>query len=209
MQSIIAAEIGYQDLAHEYFEHALFVDLDDLHNNASDGVHVASAGGVWTALVCGFGGMRDYDGELSFDPRLPVEWPELSFALQWHGSALQVTVTAGRVARRRPLRRPGRVLGSRPDVDRRRRGAGPGAARTSGSGDPRPPRVRIPLSPGGRHDPVADRADDLGDPDRRLHRGIGGVARVPGVGRGAGYSRDAVLISQSLPGASTASCPSS
>ena len=92
VQSILAAEVGYQDLAYEYFEHALFVDLADLHHNASDGVHVASAGGVWSALVCGFGGMRDHFGELTFDPRLPADWPELSFPLTWHGSRLRVTV---------------------------------------------------------------------------------------------------------------------
>jgi len=56
-------------------------------------VHVASTGGIWTALVSGFGGMRDHEGELSFDPRLPSDWPELSFPLQWHGSRLQITVT--------------------------------------------------------------------------------------------------------------------
>ncbi|WP_313357535.1 glycosyl hydrolase family 65 protein [Microbacterium sp.] len=93
VQSIMAAEVGYQDLARKYFEHALYVDLADLHNNAADGVHVASAGGVWTVLVSGFGGMRDHDGELSFDPRLPVDWPELSYPLQWRGSQLQITVT--------------------------------------------------------------------------------------------------------------------
>ncbi|MFB7844967.1 glycoside hydrolase family 65 protein [Microbacterium sp. NPDC056052] len=97
VQSILAAEVGYQDLAYEYFEHAIYVDLGDLHRNASDGVHVASAGGVWTALVCGFGGMRDHDGELSFDPRLPTDWPELSYPLQWHGSQLQITLTADRL----------------------------------------------------------------------------------------------------------------
>jgi alpha,alpha-trehalose phosphorylase len=92
VQSILAAEVGYQDLAREYFEQSLFVDLGDLHHNASDGVHVASAGGVWTALVSGFGGMRDHAGELSFDPRLPADWPSLSFPMQWRGAALQVTV---------------------------------------------------------------------------------------------------------------------
>jgi len=92
VQSILAAEVGYQDLAREYFEHALYVDLADLHHNTSDGVHVASAGGVWTAFVCGFGGMRDHWGELSFDPRLPADWPELSFPLLWHGAQLRVTV---------------------------------------------------------------------------------------------------------------------
>lgn len=93
VQSIMAAEVGYQELAQEYFKQSIFVDLGDLHHNASDGVHVASAGGVWTALVSGFGGMRDHDGKLSFDPRLPEDWPELSYSLQWQGSSLHVTVT--------------------------------------------------------------------------------------------------------------------
>ncbi|ANG86302.1 glycoside hydrolase family 65 protein [Microbacterium aurantiacum] len=93
VQSILAAEVGYQDLALEYFRQSIFVDLADLHHNAADGVHVASAGGVWTALVCGFGGMRDHFGELSFDPRLPADWPELAFTLHWHGTRLEVTVT--------------------------------------------------------------------------------------------------------------------
>ncbi|HWS50376.1 MAG TPA: glycosyl hydrolase family 65 protein [Microbacterium sp.] len=92
VQSILAAEVGYQDLAKQYFEQSIYVDLGDLHNNAADGVHVASAGGVWTALVSGFGGMRDHAGELSFDPRLPADWPSLSFPMQWQGSSMQVTV---------------------------------------------------------------------------------------------------------------------
>ncbi|MEV8272165.1 glycosyl hydrolase family 65 protein [Microbacterium sp. NPDC077184] len=93
VQSILAAEVGYQDLALDYFRQSIFVDLADLHHNAADGVHVASAGGVWTALVSGFGGMRDHFGELSFDPRLPADWPELAFTLHWHGTRLEVTVT--------------------------------------------------------------------------------------------------------------------
>ncbi|WP_298744717.1 glycosyl hydrolase family 65 protein [uncultured Microbacterium sp.] len=94
VQSILAAEVGYQALALEYFAQSIFVDLGDLHHNAADGVHVASAGGVWTALVSGFGGMRDHFGELTFDPRLPADWPSLSFALNWQGTQLRVTVTA-------------------------------------------------------------------------------------------------------------------
>lgn len=93
VQAILAAEVGYQDLALEYFRESIFVDLGDLHHNAADGVHVASAGGVWTALVSGFGGMRDHFGELSFDPRLPAAWPSLEFVVHWHGTPLTVTVT--------------------------------------------------------------------------------------------------------------------
>ncbi|MEI3867442.1 glycosyl hydrolase family 65 protein [Microbacterium sp. CCNWLW134] len=94
VQTILAAEVGYQELALDYFRQAIFVDLADLHHNAADGVHVASAGGVWTALVSGFGGMRDHAGELSFDPRLPAGWEELSFPLRWRDTPVSVAIRA-------------------------------------------------------------------------------------------------------------------
>ncbi|MCC2592463.1 glycoside hydrolase family 65 protein [Tessaracoccus sp. OS52] len=90
VQSVIAAEVGYQEMAMEYFLDGLFVDLADLHQNARDGVHVASAGGVWNALVYGFGGLRDYRGRITFDPRLPKDWSSLSFPLQIRGSRIRV-----------------------------------------------------------------------------------------------------------------------
>jgi alpha,alpha-trehalose phosphorylase len=93
VQSIIAAEVGYHDLANQYFNTALYVDLADLHGNTSDGVHVASTGGIWGALVNGFGGMRDHGGRLTFNPRLPKEWPCLTFKLTHHGSRIRVELS--------------------------------------------------------------------------------------------------------------------
>jgi len=90
VQAIIAAEIGYQQLAVEYFHEAAYLDLADRHGNTVEGVHVASAGGVWMALVQGFAGMRDFHGRLTFDPRLPPAWPSLAFRLGWRGSRLEV-----------------------------------------------------------------------------------------------------------------------
>ena len=90
VQSVIAAEVGYQDMAMQYFLTGLYVDLADLHANARDGVHIASTGGVWNALVFGFGGLRDYHGNISFDPRLPRDWESMRFPLQIRGSRLRV-----------------------------------------------------------------------------------------------------------------------
>lgn len=90
VQSIMAAEVGHQKAALDYFRAGLFVDLGDLHHNTADGVHIASAGGVWNALVHGFGGMRHEDGAISFDPRLPADWPELTFPLTVRGSRFRV-----------------------------------------------------------------------------------------------------------------------
>ena len=90
VQSIIAAEVGHHQWAMHYFLSGLFVDLADLHGNTADGVHIASAGGVWNALVYGFAGMRDHGDGLTFDPRLPSAWPRLTFPLRVHGTRIVV-----------------------------------------------------------------------------------------------------------------------
>jgi len=98
VQSIIAAEVGYRNLALRYFYSSLFVDLADLHGNTSDGVHVASTGGVWNALVYGFGGMRDHNGSITFDPRLPEDWERLVFRVSLRGTLVRVEVVHGSIA---------------------------------------------------------------------------------------------------------------
>jgi alpha,alpha-trehalose phosphorylase len=69
------------------------MDLGNVAGNVSDGVHIASAAGVWSSLVFGFGGVRDFDGRLSFAPRLPRAWNELAFALRFCGRQLRVKLT--------------------------------------------------------------------------------------------------------------------
>jgi alpha,alpha-trehalose phosphorylase len=90
VQSIVAAELGREEQALEYFRHALLMDLADIAGNTSDGVHIASAAGVWLGLVQGFGGVRDFDGRLSFDPRLPRAWECLSFSLRFCDRQLRI-----------------------------------------------------------------------------------------------------------------------
>jgi alpha,alpha-trehalose phosphorylase len=93
VQSIVAAEVGEDRKALEYFQYALMMDLADIAGNVSDGVHIASTGGVWMALTHGFGGLRDFDGFLSFDPHLPEGWRRLAFSLRFRDRQLAVTLT--------------------------------------------------------------------------------------------------------------------
>lgn len=93
VQAILAAEVGYRELSLDYFYHSLRVDLDNLHKNSGDGVHIASAGGVWMSLVQGYAGMRDGRGVLEFDPRLPEAWNKMEFPLTWRGNLIRVTLT--------------------------------------------------------------------------------------------------------------------
>ena len=98
VQAIVAADIGEPELAMEYFRTALFTDLADLHRNTTDGVHLASAGGVWMALIYGMAGLRDTGGRISFDPRLPQEWRTIQFHLRVRGSLLTVDVDHERIS---------------------------------------------------------------------------------------------------------------
>ena len=98
VQSVIAAEVGYHEAALHYFYQSLYVDLMNLHDNTVDGLHIASTGGVWGALVQGFGGMRDHGGALSFDPRLPESWESLRFRLCWHGTRVAVELTQDQIS---------------------------------------------------------------------------------------------------------------
>ncbi|WP_431973701.1 glycoside hydrolase family 65 protein [Micromonospora haikouensis] len=93
-QAVIAAEVGYLELAHRYLREAALMDLHDLNENTRDGVHMASLAGAWIALVAGFGGLRDHDGLLTFAPRLPSRLDRLEFSLQWRGLRLRVDVRA-------------------------------------------------------------------------------------------------------------------
>jgi alpha,alpha-trehalose phosphorylase len=93
IQSIVASELGDGRRAARYFDHALLIDLADLTGTASDGVHVASAAGAWMALVFGFGGVRDFDADLTIDPHLPRHVERLAFSLRFHDRQLRVTLT--------------------------------------------------------------------------------------------------------------------
>jgi alpha,alpha-trehalose phosphorylase len=93
IQSVIASEVGYPEAALEYFVHACAVDLADVHGNTADGIHIASCGGTWLALVAGFGGLREDHGEVSFHPRLPAEWDRLRFRVQVRGQLIEVDMT--------------------------------------------------------------------------------------------------------------------
>ena len=49
------------------------------------GLHMATQGGLWQAVVLGCGGLSAADGVLHLDPRLATGWNRLRFSLTHHG----------------------------------------------------------------------------------------------------------------------------
>ncbi|MGB0437560.1 MAG: glycosyl hydrolase family 65 protein, partial [Mycobacterium sp.] len=92
-QAVMCAEVGHLELAHDYTYEAALIDLRDLHNNTRDGLHLASLAGSWTALVAGFGGLRDDEGVLALNPHLPSAITRLRFRLRWRDFRVTVEAT--------------------------------------------------------------------------------------------------------------------
>ncbi|MEH2024579.1 beta-phosphoglucomutase [Nostoc sp.] len=85
VQAILASDLGKSTAAYEQFMRALMVDLEDNRGNTNDGIHGASAGGIWQAVIFGFGGIQLTENGPVANPHLPPGWTRLKFKLHWRG----------------------------------------------------------------------------------------------------------------------------
>lgn len=87
-----ACEINRPDEAYDHFMLAAQADLRNPRGNAGDGIHAASAGGVWQAVTFGFAGLRLTEDGFTVTPRLPSRWQRLSFKFYQHGKQHTVDI---------------------------------------------------------------------------------------------------------------------
>ena len=85
ISAIMACEMGQPNLAYAHFMRAARADLTDVRGNAADGIHAASAGGLWQAAVMGFGGLTLSEADWRVEPRLPDHWRRLRFRFLHRG----------------------------------------------------------------------------------------------------------------------------
>lgn len=90
---MMASEIGEKEKAYRYFMDTALMDLTDQQGNTKDGIHAANMGGTWMSMVYGFAGMAIQEDKLTFSPRLPKEWKELSFKIHFKDSWFKVILT--------------------------------------------------------------------------------------------------------------------
>mgnify|MGYP002856358298 CR=1 FL=1 len=90
---IMAAESGDIEKAYNYYTKTVRMDIDDVNGNSRDGIHTACMAGSWMAIVYGFAGFHDYNGDYSFEPRLPKAWENLSFSLSLKSCILDISLT--------------------------------------------------------------------------------------------------------------------
>ncbi|MBE3549777.1 MAG: Maltose or trehalose phosphorylase [Brockia lithotrophica] len=87
------ARAGDVERAHAYLRYAARIDLENLHGDARHGVHLAAMGGVYQALLEGFGGIVADEEGLDVSPRLPRAWKNLAFRFRYRGRRFEVRAT--------------------------------------------------------------------------------------------------------------------
>jgi trehalose/maltose hydrolase-like predicted phosphorylase len=97
IHAALFARDGRPDLALRLFRMACRLDLDNLTGTTAGGLHLATFGGVWQALVFGFAGIRPRRSGLVIDPHIPEEWNQLRVRLIHHGRRVEVRASPSRL----------------------------------------------------------------------------------------------------------------
>ncbi|GAB1541121.1 glycoside hydrolase family 65 protein [Scytonema sp. NUACC21] len=95
IHAILACDLNQPTEAYTHFMRAALVDLEDVRGNAAEGIHAASAGGVWQAVVFGFAGVRMTQFGPVACPNLPSGWTRLKFRLNWRNEWYEFDLTSG------------------------------------------------------------------------------------------------------------------
>lgn len=94
ISAVLACRAGDPQTGYGHFMRAARADLLDVRGNAADGIHGASAGGLWQAVVFGFAGLRLTDDGWDVHPALPHSWTRLKFTFRYRGERQVVELSA-------------------------------------------------------------------------------------------------------------------
>jgi trehalose/maltose hydrolase-like predicted phosphorylase len=92
IHAALMARVGRADEALETLRMAADIDLRDTTSTTAGGVHVATLGGIWQAVVLGFCGLRPYGDALRLDPILPAAWNALDTRVRFRGTRVRLRV---------------------------------------------------------------------------------------------------------------------
>ncbi|EQC0694487.1 glycoside hydrolase family 65 protein [Listeria innocua] len=92
IHAIVENRTGNREQAYQFFQEACLIDLGDEPHSSDDGLHAASLGAIWLAVVFGFAGI-DTSGELlEIAPNLPDAWRFVKFEFMWKGETILVEI---------------------------------------------------------------------------------------------------------------------
>ncbi|MEW6676224.1 MAG: glycosyl hydrolase family 65 protein [Nitrospirota bacterium] len=92
IHSLVASKIGAFKRAYDFFDLSLRTDINNIYGNTDTGIHAASLGGTWQAVVFGFGGIKMNEDGLSINPRVPSRWKKMSLSLLWRQNLIKLEI---------------------------------------------------------------------------------------------------------------------
>ena len=93
IHSILACYVGDLQRAYNFFNVGLRADISNIYGNTKEGMHAASLGGTWQAVVFGFAGVRVRKEVISINPSMPYTWQGIEFSLIWRNSLINFKLT--------------------------------------------------------------------------------------------------------------------
>lgn len=93
IHSLIASKVGDLNRAYNLFNVSLRTDIGNLYGNTREGIHGASLGGTWQAVIFGFGGIEIKKEKLFINPRMPRTWRKMVFSLSWKKDLVKLEMT--------------------------------------------------------------------------------------------------------------------
>ncbi len=93
VHSIVASWVKDLQCAYNFFVFSLRIDIGNLYGNTNGGIHAASLGGTWQAVVFGFCGLRLRQDRLYIEPNLPHRWKRISFSLIYRQRLIKLKIS--------------------------------------------------------------------------------------------------------------------
>lgn len=97
IHSLIYGRLGDTNKSYEFMIRSMDIDLG--RKGASEGIHIANAGGIWQGVVKGFGGFKGFDekGKLIIRPGLPEHIKSIGYQVVGEKKCYHVRVTHNQV----------------------------------------------------------------------------------------------------------------
>lgn len=97
IHAIVAARCGEITIAYKFFKEACLIDLGPNPKSSDEGIHAASLGAIWLAIVYGFANITFKKDRLALNPKLPAEWEEIQFPIQYRRTKLSISLTKNKI----------------------------------------------------------------------------------------------------------------
>jgi len=97
IHSVLAAKFDHLEEAYKLFSKAARIDLGEDMKSSNPGLHSASLGGLWQAVIYGFAGVDVGEDKLKIKPNLPAEWDSLEFKIYFKGEKYLIKIDNNQV----------------------------------------------------------------------------------------------------------------